>query len=299
MADFTTPFGQEGDKRFPTPTEQQEGFPCGPAERALFNGEFYRLEAEVGEVIRYAGLAGTNDRMTQLREAIQALIAAATGGGDTGDYILMDQARARLPIYPDVQNVDGRITCITPGTGVVRIPGGVSFQHRGIFPITTAQLDLNTSASQTYHLRWDPANGYRLRNLTDAAYNPNGDPEQAWAFDTTFDDMLIARITTNSSNVCTITNLANKARLATEFSAPPQNLSGGRTLSHTINHSRAGTPTLMSMVPPGLGRDTDYDIRVTGNNRYAVTVYSWTWHDIVSRPPSEMQSPGYTYTVLA
>ena len=294
MADFSTPFAETGDKRYPTPSEQAEGFPCGPAERALFNGELFRLEAEIGEVIEFAGLTPTNSRMTQLREAIQGLIAAATGGGDTTGFVLMEQARSRLPFFPDVLNVDGRIGCITPATGVVRIPGGVTFQHRGIYPVTTAQQDLNTSASQTYHLRWDPTNGYRLRNLTDVAYNSAGDPETAVKFDTTYDDMLIARVTTNSSNVCTITNLMNKARIAEQFGAPAQNLSGGRTLVHTLNLSRVGVPTLMEMTPPGNSYDSDYWLTVTANNRYSVTVYSWTWHH-----STVMQSLGYTYTDLA
>jgi hypothetical protein len=299
MADFSTPFANAGDRRFASPTEQAEGFPCGPAERALFNSEFYRLEAEVGEVIQYAGITMTNSRMTQLREAIVALISAATGEGDTSDFVLMSQARARLPFFPDVQNVDGRINLISPGTGVVRIPGGVTFQHRGIYPITTTQTDLNTSASQTYHVRWDPTNGYRLRNLTDITYNVNGDPENGVQFDTTYDSMLIARVTTNSSNVPTITNLANKARIVSTFSAPPQNLSGGRSLTHVINNSRIGNPCMFGMSPPGNSWDSDYQIQVTGNDRYAVTVYSWDWHHTPGVSNMIMQSPGYDYNVFA
>jgi hypothetical protein len=302
MADFSTPFAEGGDRRFASPTEQQEGFPCGPAERALFNGELYRLEAELGEVIEFAGITPSNDRMTQVREAIQALINAATGEGDTSDYLLMSQARARLPFFPDVLNVDGRITCLSPATGVVRIPGGVTFQHRGVYPITTVQTDLTTSLSQTYHLRWDPTNGYRLRNLTDAVYNVNGDPENSIKFDSSYDDMLIARVTTNSSNVVTITNLANKVRIASEFTAPPKNFDGtyqnGRTLTHTINNSRVGVPTLMNQTPPGNSYDSDYYLVVTGNDRYACTVYSWTWQH--NNPaPNNIQALGYTYTVLA
>jgi hypothetical protein len=213
MADFSTPFGSNADKRFPTTTEKANGFPCGPASQALHNGLQFRVESEIGHVIDHAGIVQTDDRMTQLREAIEALISAATGGNPAG-YILMDQARARLPIFPEVLNTDGRIVVTSPAAGAVRLPGGVDFLHRGIFTLTTAQADFATAASKIYHLRWDKTNGFRLRDLADAAgYNPSAFAETNAAFDSTHDDMLIARVVTNASNVATITNLANKDRL--------------------------------------------------------------------------------------
>ena len=306
MADWNIPFALSGDRRFASATEQQEGFPCGPAERALFNSELYRLEAELGEVIKYAGITPSNDRMTQVREAIMALIAAATGTApDLSVYILMSQARSRLPIYPDV--VGGLITPVSPGVGVCRIPGNIKFTHRGIYSITTAQQDLNTVANKTYHLRWRPGtdpvatpNGeFKLYDLADVAYNPGGLPEWYATFDTTFDDMLVARVTANSSNALNITALWNAARIATQISAPSQNNTGGRTLSHTINFSRVGYPCLMNMSPPANGRDSDYNISVTVNNRYYISVYTWAWQGIVSLSPDEMSSPGYVYNVIA
>ena len=216
MADFRTPLADVGEKRLPTPTEKEQGMLCGPADRTLFNGLFNRIESEIGEVIAHAGIAGSDADFTQLRQAIQALIDSATGGNPAG-YILMTQARARLPIFPDVSNVDGRIVVTQPSTGVVRLPGGVNFVHRGIYVETTVQTDYNTDPSKIYHLRWDPTNGFRLRDLaTGGLYNPTGLDEGNPVFDTTYDDMLIARITTNAANAATITNLANKARLYQE-----------------------------------------------------------------------------------
>ena len=212
MANFTIPFGSSGEKRFPTTSERQNGFLCGPADRALFTGELYRLEAEIGEVMSYAGIAGSDSDMTQLRQAILALISAATGGNPAG-YVLMTQARARLPIFPEVDNVDGRIVVTSPSTGTVRLPGGVNFNHRGIFTVTTSQTDFATDPSKTYHLRWDQTNGFRLRDLANAGYNPTALAETNTIFDSTYDDMLIARVITNSSNIPTITNLANKDRI--------------------------------------------------------------------------------------
>jgi hypothetical protein len=97
--------------------------------------------------------------------------------------------------------------------GSVRMPGGVQFLHRGIFPVTTAQTDFATDPSNTYHLRWDKTMGFRMIPLTDVAYNPTSLNESNALFDTKFDDMLIARVTTSSSNVATISNLKNATRL--------------------------------------------------------------------------------------
>ena len=60
--------------------------------------------------------------------------------------------------------------------------------------------------------------GFALKDLGDVAYNPAALAEDNPAFDSTYDDMLVARIVTDASNVATITNLANKDALA--FAAP-------------------------------------------------------------------------------
>lgn len=215
MAKFSPPFSNDIEtRRLPTVTERQTGFPCGPADRTLFGGLFNRIESELGEVISYAGLTPTDDRMTQLREAIVALIAAASGSGPSVDYILLQQARARLPIHFDIQTVDGKIPVVSPAVGTVRLPGGVNFQHRGIFPVTTVQTDFPTVASKTYHLRWNPTAGFTLKDLADVAYNVGAAAETSTLFDSTYDDMLVSRIVTNASNIATITNLWNAPTMA-------------------------------------------------------------------------------------
>lgn len=213
MAKLIPPFAITGPRRSPTDTEVANGMPCGPADQALFNQLFYRLEAEVGSVIQFAGLTPTDTSMDQLLQAIVALINSAVGGGETTDYILLSQARSRLPIFPEMVSADGKINVTTPAAGTVRIPGAVTFIHRGIFPVTTVQTDFATAASKTYHLRWSLANGYQLRDLADAGYNPTAAAESNSGFDTTFDDMLIARVITNAGNIATITNLVNRSRL--------------------------------------------------------------------------------------
>lgn len=209
MADFSTPFASQAGRRVPTSDEKINGFPCGPADQLLFNGLFHRLESEVGNVISYAGLAATDADYAQLRKAIVSLIEAATGGGETENYLLMSQASARLPIFPEIKTEDYRINVISPATGIVRVPGGLDFLHRGISLVTTAQTDFNTQANKTYHLRWSPSGGFSLKDLSNSGYNPSAAPETAETFDSVYDDMLVARVTTNSTNVATITALAN------------------------------------------------------------------------------------------
>ena len=76
------------------------------------------------------------------------------------------------------------------------------------------RTDFPTVASKVYHVRWAYPAGYSLEDLSDPAYNPSTLAETDASFDTTFDDMLIARVVTDSGNVPTITNLANTGRLA-------------------------------------------------------------------------------------
>lgn len=171
-------------------------------------------QRELVHLIEFAGLTPDNADLEQVRKAIQALIAAATGGGDLSQFLLISQARARLPIYPEILNATGKINVISPATGSVQVPAGVSFQHRGIFPVSTsdyAEVDRTfaTSGSKTYHLRWNPTDGFTLKDLADAAYNPGVLPESSATFDSAYDNMLVARVVTNSSNVATITNLVN------------------------------------------------------------------------------------------
>lgn len=209
MADFETPFGNNSGRRLPTEDERINGFPCGPADQTLFNGLFHRIESELGSLISYAGLVPSDGDFSQVRKAVEALISTATGGGDTSQFLLMSQATARLPIYPEVDSDDNRINITSPAAGSVRVPGGVNIIHRGVFQVVTDQTDFTTVANKTYHLRWNPTNGFVLKDLADSGYNSSNLSEDDESFDTTYDDMLLARVVTNSSNVATITTLAN------------------------------------------------------------------------------------------
>ena len=71
MADFATPFASQAGRRTPTADEKVNGFPCGPADQTLFNGLFHRLESEIGNVISYAGLTGSDADYAQLRSRLR------------------------------------------------------------------------------------------------------------------------------------------------------------------------------------------------------------------------------------
>lgn len=246
MANFNPAFGTNGDFRYPSSTERDQGFPCGPLDKDLFNGLYYRIESELKSVIDAGGISHTDTDHTLVLQAINALISAATGGSPS-DYILMSQAEARLPIFPQIGTTDGKMGITSPATGTVRLPGSVTFLHRGIGQYTTSLNDFATVGSKTYHLRWDFATDtYSLEDLSDSGYNPSALAESDSSFDSSYDDMLIARVVTNSSNVATITDLINLDRLfhhevvtGTNWRYIAANFS---TCDFTFNYNWARTP---------------------------------------------------------
>lgn len=230
MADFDPPFASAGGvNRSPTTDEQSDGFQCGPLDLTLWNRLFGRIEAELKAIQDAGGIAGTEADDTTVLQAIEALISAATGGGDTSQFVLFSQAQSRLPIFPEVTTNNGVIVVTSPAAGTIRIPASATILHRGIRTFVTSQTDIVTTASKTYHLRWNPTDGFALKDLADPAYNPGVAAEANAAFDSTYDDMLVARIITNSSNVAGITNLTNKARLFASFEKSTLEQQGGGT----------------------------------------------------------------------
>lgn len=220
MANFKPPFATEADSRYPTSDERRQGFDCGPADRMLFHGLFNRIESELGHVIEMAGIVPSDGRMTQVYEAIQLLISAAIGTPedpeepiDTSQFLLLGQAASRLPIFPEVNTIDGKLGIINPSTGIIRVPAGVNFLHRGIVVVTTVLTDFPVVASKTYHLRWTTGLGFMLYDLADPLYNTGLVAETNIIFDSNYDSMLVARIVTNAANTATVTNLSNRTIL--------------------------------------------------------------------------------------
>jgi hypothetical protein len=185
-----------------------------------------------------------------------------------------------MPIYFNIDAGDGTLGVTSPSTGVVRVPAGKTFVQRGVLSVTTSQTDLNTSANLTYHLRWTRAGGFVLKNLADPAYNPTAAAETSAIFDTTVDDMLVARVVTSAGNVSTIVNLVNKAALFASYSKTTFEQQGGGTwvglpeLTGTVNWAR--TPKQISV--PLASVDTTVNNKSLVEQSAVATRYSLTAH---------------------
>lgn len=168
-------------------------------------------QREIVAVLVAAGMTPDGDRVDQLNEAIDLKIDLATGGGSNPLDDLLTLLRARLPVFPEILTADGRFNLSVPSTGTIRIPAGIQFQHRGVFPITTAQQDFATAANKVYHLRYrfTGTPGWSLVDVQNSTYNPTSLPEADATFDSKLDDMLSHRVVTDAGNVATITPLIN------------------------------------------------------------------------------------------
>lgn len=175
-----------------------------------------------------------------------------------GDVVEVDGSALQgglAPFYPEVETVDYKLT-VSSTTAQVTVDAGQTFIHRGARRIDTddyleANRQFATSASKTYHLRWRWNDGsplFQLLDTTNAGYNPGASPEDDVAFDSTYDDMLIAKVVTDGSNLPTVTALANKHTLRAVVNNQG-NITGttgnskGRTATHTMDWAR--TPDLL------------------------------------------------------
>ena len=178
-------------------------------------------QREIIAVIEAAGLVPAVGSTTQLLEALQ-------------------QFFGQFPIWPDCLNSNGTFDLTTPSPGTIRVPAGISWVMRGATRYTSVQTDRTTISNKTYHMRWDKVNGFRLRDLSDVAYNPTAALETNAAFDTTYDDVLVARVVTDGINVATITNLKNKPKLVVQTKRHD-------VLSHQLNWvTLAGSGTTLN-----------------------------------------------------
>jgi hypothetical protein len=210
---------------------------------------------EILAVILAAGLTPADSDLTQLLQAIQ--IIAAGAGGTSAVF-------AYNPVFPEITS-NGGVMSIAASNGQVVVAAGQQWIHRGGIlynssSFSLAQRTLATVASKTYHLRWRHNAGsptLSLFDLADGGYNPGGVAESDKMFDTTFDDMLIARVVTNTSNTPTVTALFNKNRLsttvavsATNFQSPGLNTARG-DIQAALNWARVPTQTALSLIAKG------------------------------------------------
>lgn len=213
--------------------------------------------AQLRTAIVGMGIPIDNADDAMLLKAIQAATV-------TIDAITKSQARANMPLFPEVLSADGRIS-VTGSTGQIVVGTTEAFIWRGLFRIDLSSFDpaartFALAPNKTYHLRWHasgtgmatPAASFPngrlvLRDLADGGYNPGAAAETSAIFDATYDDALIARISTDPSNAPTITRLANKNKLFhTERKVGPPGIIGNGSLSFSssIALGWARTPML-------------------------------------------------------
>ncbi|MGR8925016.1 hypothetical protein ACU8MB_14870 [Rhizobium leguminosarum] len=126
-----------------------------------------------------------------------------------------------LNVYPTILTADNKAV-ITPSAGQVVVTPFKwiwrQFKTVDLSDLNLAARTLATAASKTYHLRlsYNVATGVQtllLKDLSSPGYNPSALAEGNVAFDGSYDDMLIARVTTDAGNVPTVKALKNASRL--------------------------------------------------------------------------------------
>lgn len=172
------------------------------------------------KVLRFSGAPAQPGDITANMRTAWRYSPIADGGA--GAWLITPWALAligldRMPIFPEIDTA-GNTLSITATTGQVEINPNQVFRHRGHRVINTADTvaggrTFATIANRTYHLRWtwNPATSsgaYSLVDLTTAS-----PAETAAQYDSTYDMMLIAIVTTNGANLPTVAPLRNQHRL--------------------------------------------------------------------------------------
>lgn len=244
---------------------------------------------EILAVISGAGLTPMEADLTQLRQAIQQMINTSISGGSPPATNFQYN-----PVYPEI-TVNGGVASISASTGEVVLAAGQQWVHRGGTLYNSSDLSLgartkSTVASKTYHMRWRYNGGsptLALYDLADVGYNPGAVAETNAQFDSTFDDLLLARVVTNGANVPVVTALFNRNRLVSsqEQNNASLTLSGqnGAEGSYAFTLNWARTPEVALYPKRGSfagtpGGQNDYDFLISGPavSRYAVTAnISW------------------------
>lgn len=178
--------------------------------------DFNMFVAQLREAIRGMGVTESPTDDLMLLKAIQAASI---------DIVALSE---NVQLFPEAKTADNKLT-VSAGTGEVVLSAVEDVVFRGLVKVSTfdwslAQRTLAHLANKTYHLRLSLAGGFALKDLADAGYNASALDEGDPAFDTTYDDMLIAKVVTNGSNVATITRLLNAHAISTEQQRVVQNL---------------------------------------------------------------------------
>jgi hypothetical protein len=129
-----------------------------------------------------------------------------------------------MPFYPEILTPSNTLA-MDISDNQIQIREGQSFVWRGVWKICTEDYSQNLRTFQlepqkSYHIRWQPQNGFCLKDLADKNYNPAQYSDAHPAFDSQFDDLFIARILMNNATPA-ITLLKNMHILQTTWSTSP------------------------------------------------------------------------------
>jgi hypothetical protein len=285
------------------------------------------VQEEILKVITEAGLTPDPGNWTQLDQAIGIYlqsqfedIMAALSFATTPEAIaglltskiispktLADVLGSKLPglaklsllnapNFPHIQTSSGKVAVSVAGLSV-SVDAAQTWMHRGVFRYSSddyaaAARTFATVNGKTYHLRWTPGAGFALKDLADAAYNPGALAETDPAFDSTFDDMLIAKVTA-AAGVATVTTLINalhlKARATVSGTGSIITTGSGNdgilySSSFSLNWARTPTPVLTGVTTSTGG---------TWLHGYAnaVTIASTTRYAVAGSVQSDYQQP--------
>lgn len=220
----------------------------------------------------------------------------------SGGAVSLQSAAQQQPIYPEITSANNVFSASLIAAGQVVLASGLKWVHRGLnqyvsdVAFSSGDRSFAVAASKTYHLRWyAPGTGRatptasfpngRLyaEDLSDhVTYNPAALAETDRSFDTTYDNMLFAKVVTDAAAAPTVTWLINRMFLAASFT---DNVTGGAG-SVEIGYGVADPQTVLTeTASPRIVFDDRLPVTVglTGNGSgYCVSRFALNW----ARTPS-------------
>ncbi|MBJ7537154.1 hypothetical protein [Marinomonas transparens] len=154
------------------------------------------------------GIAASVISAEQINAVYDEMIAVIEEGGLTPDAGKQDQLiramdslyskrsnLAKLPISPEVKTPDNRLTVIV-NDEVLTITAGQVMRLHGHSDYISSDYpsEFSIDATKDYHLRFDVEHGFRLMDLADLDYNPDGLNHKDPSFIHLFNDILLGGV---------------------------------------------------------------------------------------------------------
>ncbi|MCP4135161.1 MAG: hypothetical protein GY754_29605 [bacterium] len=158
-------------------------------------------------------------RFDRMQKQIDTLSETVKSQDELISGLTLTADRAYALTYPHILTgsltddpTDDHLVKITSGSGRITYAGGDFAVMQGK-KVELPAFEFTTAASKTYHVRFKPHAGWSLNDLSNGTYNPGGAAESDTRFDSSYEDMLAARVVTNGGNSVTCTPLHNNNRL--------------------------------------------------------------------------------------